>query len=138
MTVDGVARDMESEVRDDCRRGLLHAPHPLETPSYHHDDWGDDERLTRASQRHIYLCGSVMKLVNMVEFLQLMLPWMVSVVGSSGGLPRHAPMLRRSPPRYAKAQGPHRHRPLCVHPPSHCVVTFFPRSAMRLPANSRN
>jgi len=84
MTVDGVARDMESEVRDDCRRGLLHAPHPLETPSYHHNDWGDDERLTRASQRHIYLCGSVMKLVNMVEFLQLMLPWMVSVVGSSG------------------------------------------------------
>ena len=106
MTVDGVARDMESEVRDDCRRGLLHAPHPLETPSYHHDDWGDDERLTRASQRHIYLCGSVMKLVNMVEFLQLMLPWMVSVVGWP--------------------------------PPSHCVVTFFPRSAMRLPANSRN
>jgi len=58
----------------------LHHP----PPTTHHD-WGDDERLTRASQRHIYLCGSVMKLVNMVEFLQLMLPWMVLVVVGSLG-----------------------------------------------------
>ena len=41
---------------------------------------GEDEKLTRASQWHIYQCVTMMKLVNMVEFLQLK-PW-CPVVGT--------------------------------------------------------